>query len=119
MTPRCPSELEIARAVHDDRTGIEAHLASCARCRSSRDAFKYAIVLARQLPLELPPDDELARMRAAVVAKGSAMGMSTSGELAPPVDHRVARRAPIGRVVTLGFVVVVAAGLGAAWVAWL
>lgn len=116
MIPRCPSDLEIARAVHDDHAGVAAHIDRCARCRSSRDGFEYAIVLARQLPLELPPDDELARMRAAVIANGSALAMSTCGESPRAPATAIPRRAPVGRVVALVLVLMIVA-LGALWLA--
>lgn len=77
----CPSELELSRAIttcgdpqaasqadHETDHEIRAHLAACAACRATWDSTRALIDLARELPVELPPQARREEVRTAVLA---------------------------------------------------
>jgi tetratricopeptide (TPR) repeat protein len=106
---RCPTELELARAVGTD--ALAGHFAECRGCRDERDRFERAIELAREVPLKLPPPSRREEVRTAVLAQ--ALGSHPMARLAlPPKRSR--------RLLSLGVAIagVAAAAAAFAFVAW-
>jgi hypothetical protein len=64
----CPSELELTRAHQLGDDSLADHLAACSRCRESWDGVERAILLARELPVDMPPLAHREEMRTALLA---------------------------------------------------
>jgi TolA-binding protein len=65
--PPCPRGPEVSPEPGPD-TELEAHLASCASCRATRNGLQVAIGLARELPIDLPSPSHSEEVRASLLA---------------------------------------------------
>jgi len=88
MVPRCPGELELARALGGEGDpAVVAHIAGCLACRGAQEGFAQVIALARQLPLDLPSRSRREEVRTAVLA-ASSLSMPSRVPVRRPVPVR-------------------------------
>ncbi len=67
--PPCPREAEVSRALQlGADAALEAHLATCATCRTSWHGFQAAIGLARDLAVDVPSPARREEVRASLLA---------------------------------------------------
>jgi len=64
----CPSEIELTRVHQLGDDSLAGHLAECARCREAWEGVERAILLARELPVDMPPLAHREEMRTALLA---------------------------------------------------
>ena len=64
----CPSEIELTRVHQLGDDSLAGHLAECSRCREAWEGVEQAILLARELPVDMPPLAHREEMRTALLA---------------------------------------------------